>query len=45
MNQQQLGWRLLTAGFIGVLVSFWSMSFIFGLVISAAVFAVLALLF
>ena len=44
VNRQQLAWCLVAAGFVGVAVVFWSASFIFGLLIAAVVFAVLAVL-
>ena len=44
MTRQQLAWRLVAAEFVGVAVVFWSTSFVFGLLIAAVVFAVLAVL-
>ena len=44
VNHQQLAWRLVAAEFVGVAVVFWSTSFVFGLLIAAVVFAVLAVL-
>ena len=45
MNQQRLAQRLLAAALVGVLVVFWSTSFVSGVIIAAVVLVVAVLLF
>jgi hypothetical protein len=44
VNHQQLALRFVAAGLVGVAVVFWSKSAVFGLLIAAVVFAVMAVL-